>query len=159
MNLTPVARLNAYYDTGTPQAAVLAVVDSRYPESREAFFKDVAARCKITPDSAAGAFYGFLRGSRALPRHHRAVYLELLSISPEDLDAVAAEREGEVDQPRRGRLEELEAEVAELKRVIHAAGLAHDRLRGRVLAVERETGLRRPARQAAATNQRAGSKR
>lgn len=139
---TPVARTHVIYAPGSPQAELLAAVDRRYPATREDFFRDVASFVSVTQDSAAGSFYGFLRATRALPDTHRHAYGQLLDVDTAVIDAVAALRQPAQTPERRDRLEELEAEVARLTAALETAGKAHDRLRARVLAVERAAGLR-----------------
>jgi hypothetical protein len=108
-DVTPVARKWLDYPEGTPQRALLSAVDARYNDS-ERFFEAVAKRAKITPDSASGTFYAFLKGNRALPNSHRVAYLALLkNLEPAVLDQIEALRTQPVATPkRRDRLAAVE---------------------------------------------------
>lgn len=139
-HLAPVAERRPIYDTGTPQRALQKAVDARYPSMR-AFFDAVADEVNVTPGSAKGTFYAFMRGnqtSRALPADQRAAYLKLTSISAKVLDEIAALRPQSAATPRgRDRLAELEAKVVALTEALDAAKRAHVDLRRRVSTLEK----------------------
>lgn len=157
-HLTPVARVNAYYDAGTPQAALLAAIDSRYPDSREAFFKKVAERCSVTPESASGTFYGFLRANRPLPKDHAHAYQQLLDIDSSLLEEIASLRQPPLTQKRRDLLEELEAKVGALTTALEASRRSHEALRRRVAVLEKARPATQPRSRPVGQAKRPGRK-
>lgn len=102
--MPPVARLK-HYERGTPQRQLQDALDARFANA-EKFFVLIAKELTIRQDSASGAYYGFLAGTRALPKAHREIYRRELSIDDSVLDAIDDGRT--ITTPvRRDRLEEL----------------------------------------------------
>lgn len=117
-------------DTSTPQQALQKAVDARYP-SMGRFFKAVAEEANVTPASAKGTFYAFMRASstgRGLPADQRAAYLKLVKVRESTLDAIDALRpKSGASLHRRDRQAELEAGLLALtKRVRLLTGRVAD---------------------------------
>jgi hypothetical protein len=116
--MPPVALRYKNYPLGSPQRVVQDAVASRYPDSAEIFFNEIAAALSIQPGSASGTFYGFLGARRSLPVEHRKLYREKLGVTDAVLDRIAAERDAKTVEGS-AHLAQLATEVDELR----AAGM------------------------------------
>jgi hypothetical protein len=131
-----VARKFLDLPEGSPQRALQDAVSARYRDN-EAFFREVARRAKITADSASGSFYGFVGGRRPLSEAQRAVYVALLGVSADLLEAIEARRGTPSTRKRPDLLAELEAKVGVLVLGLETARKANVALQRRVLALEK----------------------
>lgn len=111
--MPPVAK-RQLYPKGTAQRVLQDAVADTYAAD-ERFFEDLAKKLHINPDSAGGTYYGVLRLGRPLPRAHRKWYLELTTVTPEVLDDLEEQWQAERTPAQKGRLAELEEEVAALR--------------------------------------------
>jgi len=110
--MPPVAKRRVEdYEEGSPRWQLQAALDDRFGNAEE-FFKLVADAATIKQQSASSTYYGFLKGSRPLPKPQWAVYMRELGVSRELLLEVDGLRS--IDTPkRRDRLKELETKLVE----------------------------------------------
>lgn len=140
-----VARKFILYPEGSAEAMIQAAITERYGGNNEGFFRDVAEKLAIRPDSAGGEFYRAMRRQGTLPETHRAAYEELLGLPSEVVSAIG--RDVIVRDPA-DPLAKLRGEVADLTEALEVARRAYARLEKRVSDLERGTGggrSRRPA--------------
>jgi hypothetical protein len=139
-----VARQYVTYPEGTPQRDLQDAVARTFPTRIADFFDEVGRRASVTSKSASGTFYAFLRGRRPLPADQRAVYLKLLPVKAQVLDAIrppARVREADVPLPegQRGSLAALQATVARLAQAVESLGARVDELERRPSGRARRT--------------------
>jgi hypothetical protein len=139
--MPPVARRWLRFEENDPRSFVLQAIDERFPESLELFFDQVGHDLGIRPDSASSSFYGFMRGSRPLPKSHKRAYERFAGISPALIEQIEATRARPLAPPldlmadlqaqvnemarRLRKVDELEHEV---RRVDHRVSRLEDRL-------------------------------
>lgn len=117
------------------QALIEALERSQY--SRRRLSAVIAERTGNKQESEYRALGKYLRGDEIPEQHRASVLAELLGEPQLALVPTSAQR-------RRGRLGELEAEVARLREILVVAGEAHDVLVRRVAALEKAAAT--PAR-------------